>query len=154
MADNHSDLVGKEFIFKYGVDRILPPSEKTGGVFATEQRAYRRERIVRCRDCRHGRKGEPFKCTLFFGIGDCLDVPVLAKVDPDGFCAWGEPREDGSAPDAPTDRQRRFIKSIQDALGIEFAGSTKAEASEWIGEHIGEYKLETADSWALDHGYF
>ena len=48
MADNPSDLVGKEFIFEYGTDRILPPSEKTGGVFATEQRAYRRERVVRC----------------------------------------------------------------------------------------------------------
>lgn len=42
MVDNPSDLVGKEFIFEYGVDRILPPSDKTGGVFAIEQRAHRR----------------------------------------------------------------------------------------------------------------
>ena len=47
MVDNPTDLVGKEFIFEYGIDRILPPSDKTGGVFATEQRAYRRERVVR-----------------------------------------------------------------------------------------------------------
>lgn len=53
----------------------------------------RRERVVRCRDCMHGRKGEPFMCMHFFDIGDCLDVPVLAKVDPDGFCAWGYPKE-------------------------------------------------------------
>ena len=53
----------------------------------------RRERIVRCRDCRHARRGEPLRCTRFFGIGDCLDVPVLAKVEPDGFCAWGRERE-------------------------------------------------------------
>ena len=32
MAENPSDLVGKEFIFEYGVDRILPPSEETGGL--------------------------------------------------------------------------------------------------------------------------
>ena len=53
----------------------------------------RRERVVRCRDCVHGRKGEPLKCTRFLGIGDCLDVPVLAKVEPDGFCAWGKERD-------------------------------------------------------------
>ena len=47
MADNPTDLVGKEFIFEYGVDRILPPSDKTGDIFATEQRAYRRERVER-----------------------------------------------------------------------------------------------------------
>ena len=81
MAENPSDLVGKEFIFEYGVDRILPPSEKTGGVFATEQRAYRRERIVRCRDCRRS----------FEERGDlwCRGI-VGPPVEPDGFCAWGE----------------------------------------------------------------
>ena len=81
MADNPSDLVGKEFIFEYGVDRILPPSEKTGGVFATEQRAYRRERVTRCRDCRRS----------FEERGDlwCRGI-VGPPIEPDGFCAWGK----------------------------------------------------------------
>lgn len=83
MADNPSDLVGKEFIFEYGVDRILPPSDKTGGVFATEQRAYRRECVVRCRDCRRS----------FEERGDlwCRGI-VGPPIEPDGFCAWGERR--------------------------------------------------------------
>lgn len=66
MVDNPSDLVGKEFIFEYGTERILPPSDKTGGVFATEQRAYRRERVVRCRDCAHAyQRGDGVYCSLF-----------------------------------------------------------------------------------------
>ena len=88
MDENPSDLVGKEFIFEYGVDRILPPSDKTGGVFATEQRAYRRERVVRCRDC------------VYAGPCPLADSEKLMcafhdemLVTPDGFCAWGEERE-------------------------------------------------------------
>ena len=85
MDENTTDLVGKEFIFEYGVDRILPPSEKTGGVFATEQRAYRRERVVRCRDC------------VYAGPCPLADSEKLMcafhdemLVTHDGFCAWGE----------------------------------------------------------------
>ena len=85
MAENPSDLVGKEFIFEYGVYRILPPSDKTGGVFATEQSAYRRERIVRCRYCRRS----------FEECGDlwCRGI-VGPPIEPDGFCAWGERRDE------------------------------------------------------------
>lgn len=84
MDENPSDLVGKEFIFEYGVDRILPPSDKTGGVFATEQSAYRRERVVRCRDCvKYDREDEM-----------CMRDPEHTGrgwyARPDGFCAWGE----------------------------------------------------------------
>lgn len=82
MAENPSDLVGREFIFEYGVDRILPPSDKTGGVFATEQRAFRREEIVRCRDC--GMCGPDGFCDL-----------LQRHVCPDGFCAWGQAVEGG-----------------------------------------------------------
>lgn len=78
MAESQSDLVGKEFIFEYGVDRILPPSDKTGGVFAIEQRACRRERITRCRDCAH------------YFEGDCLLLHVAMPDMDGGFCAWGE----------------------------------------------------------------
>ena len=85
MADNPSDLVGEEFIFEYGVDRILPPSDKTGGFFAIEQRTYRRERVTRCRDCRRSfeERGELW----------CRGI-VGPPVEPDGFCAWGEPRKE------------------------------------------------------------
>lgn len=84
MADNPSDLVGKEFIFEYGVDRILPPSDKTGGIFATEQRAYRRERVVRCRDCAHAHLAGTC-CDRFYDGG-------WVPVEPDGFCAWASER--------------------------------------------------------------
>ena len=86
MADNPTDLVGKEFIFEYGVDRILPPSDKTGDIFATEQRAYRRERVVRCRDCKHA------ITSYRDGLPRCAGPLVMEAtlVSPDGFCAWGE----------------------------------------------------------------
>ena len=89
MAENPSDLVGQEFIFEYGVDRIMPPSEKTRGVFATEQRAYRRERVVRCRDCAHRYiERETFEAPVE------LCEKLCYMVEPDGFCAWGEPRKE------------------------------------------------------------
>ena len=94
MAENTSDLVGKEFIFEYGIDRIMPPSEGTGGVFATEQRCYRRERIVRCRDCgRAYQRGDAIYCSRSLRWGS-NDRPAPLPVEPDGFCAWGEPREE------------------------------------------------------------
>ena len=92
MAESQSDLVGKEFIFEYGLDRIIPPSDKTGGVFATEQRAYRRERVVRCRDCVFTEE-EGRVCNFFTDESGEISIP--ASVEPDGFCAWGEPRGEG-----------------------------------------------------------
>ena len=85
MADNPSDLVGKEFIFEYGVDRILPPSDKNGGIFAIEQRAYRRERVVRCRDCERALDGAT--------CGGIWCMEHSRQVEPDGFCSWGEGRD-------------------------------------------------------------
>ena len=54
------------------------------------------EKIVRCRDCKQA-------CTYGDGI-ECLgplvqtwdyfnDQPLHNPVDPDGFCAWGKPKE-------------------------------------------------------------
>ena len=91
MDDNHSDLAGKEFIFEYGTDRILPPSDKTGGAFAIEQRAYRRERIVRCRDCAWGRQHQ-WEGVIYCGMFNDPTEDSEAMVEPDGFCAWGEPK--------------------------------------------------------------
>lgn len=84
MAENPSDLVGKEFIFEYGVDRIFPPSEETGGLFTIKQRAYRRERVVRCRDCDQALDGAT--CGGIWCMEQCR------KTEPDGFCAWGKER--------------------------------------------------------------
>lgn len=88
MAENPSDLVGKEFIFEYGLDRIMPPSEKTGGIFAIEQRAFRRERIVRCRDCVHWRRPTDRERSR------CTGVMAFVEPTPNGFCAWGVRREE------------------------------------------------------------
>jgi len=95
MDDNPSDLVGKEFIFEYGVDRILPPSEKTGGVFATEQRAYRRERVVRCRDCAHWQKDPTADnmgvCWFFYHEHEGQDCYAARRADI-GACEEFMPR--------------------------------------------------------------
>lgn len=54
-----------------------------------------RERIVRCRDCKHAECYEsgligPFILCSHFESEGCK-----AMVEPDGFCAWGEQREEG-----------------------------------------------------------
>lgn len=60
-----------------------------GGTNSTD----RLERIVRCRDCEH--------CFVTrFGKSLCAvsrDVyyDLFKQVEPDGFCAWGKPRETG-----------------------------------------------------------
>ena len=96
MDENPTYLVGKEFIFEYGLDRVIPPSEKTGGFFAIEQRAFRRERVVRCRDCKHAyERGGELDCTHFSQWDYYNDCPGEWIVEPDGFCAWGKPREEG-----------------------------------------------------------
>ena len=87
MDENPSDLVGKEFIFEYGVDRIMPPSDKNGGIFTIEQRAYRRERVVRCRDC-----GRAYRRS-----GGVYCSSVLQ---------WGEQRQTGSSAGGP----RRLLR--------------------------------------------
>ena len=55
------------------------------------------ERIVRCRDCKHSHKDGTL-CNFFaswvpIAGGDEYEcMPV--EVQPDGFCKWGDPRED------------------------------------------------------------
>ncbi len=101
MDENPSDLVGKEFVFEYGIDRILPPSERTGCAFATEQRAYRRERVVRCRDCVHAVRSSTKSIIGTEVVTLTCSGPIQGayseggEVAPDGFCAWGEPRGEG-----------------------------------------------------------
>lgn len=56
--------------------------------------------------------------------------------------------------DKPTQKQLDFIADIEEAIGEEFEGETREEASEWIDEHIDQYRLLTADDWTLKKGYF
>ena len=50
------------------------------------------EEIVRCRDCKHYR---PHEFVLITDIEHvCLFWAEGVKVAPDGFCAWGERRND------------------------------------------------------------
>ena len=59
-------------------DRLNPPQDI-------------RERIVRCRDCMHSRR-EGWECWRLVDDPD-EDFERVACVQPDGFCAWGERRE-------------------------------------------------------------
>ena len=63
---------------------------------------HQRERIVRCRDCKHFTANEEFWIeppqVPFPMIGATSDncdfwAGTKCKVDPDGFCAWGEHKE-------------------------------------------------------------
>lgn len=90
MEDRPEYLEGKEFIFEYGPLRLLPldqmRKDEFGDTIATEQRAYRRERIVRCRDCKNYRPAEDDE----HEDGCALAYAYLFETSPDGFCAWGE----------------------------------------------------------------
>lgn len=53
----------------------------------TPNKQHRKERIVRCRDCSLCvEKGYRLYCGLNAG--------GFPEVEPDGFCAWGERRDD------------------------------------------------------------
>ena len=52
----------------------------------------RRERIVRCRDCKYA-EGDT-RCTRFHEADQDGYGHYPADICPDGFCAWGEERED------------------------------------------------------------
>lgn len=95
MNDSPENLEGEEFIFKYGRLRLLPldqlRKDEFGDTIASEQKAYRRERVVRCRDCKHAYK-EGTLCT-HFALQDDYNMSLTPSfVEPDGFCAWGERR--------------------------------------------------------------
>lgn len=51
-----------------------------------------RERIVRCRDCKYA-EGDT-RCTRFHEADQYGYGHYPADICPDGFCAWGEERED------------------------------------------------------------
>ena len=58
-----------------------------------------REEVVRCRDCKHYESSRWYESVIFPPLGTdiehvCAFFADGAKVSPDGFCAWGERRED------------------------------------------------------------
>lgn len=53
-----------------------------------------RERVVRCRDCAYAQNGWT-SCLYWSHKESAWSRPVMPDVVPDGFCAWGEPREVG-----------------------------------------------------------
>ena len=56
-----------------------------------------REEIVRCRDCVYATDG-CYGCRYFSHVDLAWDYrwkEVHAKVEPDGFCSWGERKGDG-----------------------------------------------------------
>lgn len=54
----------------------------------------RRERIVRCLDCEHAECYESGLAGLFILCSHFESEGCKAMVEPSGFCAWGEERED------------------------------------------------------------
>ena len=56
-----------------------------------EEKAAKWDAIVRCWECKHYRDHEliPFENMPDF----CVRTPYGTKVEPDGFCAWGERRD-------------------------------------------------------------
>lgn len=67
---------------------------------ATDLRARRRERIVRCRDCEHAYEidgTDELNCLYFNDWDYRNDCPDEWRVEPDGFCAWGVERGTGNA---------------------------------------------------------
>lgn len=100
MCDSPENLEGEEFIFMYGRLRLLPldqlRKDEFGDTIASEQKAYRRERVVRCRDCKHAYEADDaakLECAHFLQWDYYNDQPGHWYVEPDGFCKWGKERE-------------------------------------------------------------
>lgn len=63
---------------------IVPAIDADTGVIQAD--FIRRERIVRCRDCKNYRPAEDDE----HEDGCALAYAYLFETSPDGFCAWGE----------------------------------------------------------------
>lgn len=65
--------------------------------------------------------------------------------------------------DQITQKQKEFIDAIQESTGVQFTGTTKGEASDYIGANVDKHReiqseehdnLDYVSTWALAHGYF
>lgn len=52
-----------------------------------------------------------------------------------------------------TDKQRKFIDLMEDFVCEKFNGRTKKEASAYISRNIEQFKVLSADAWAIRNGY-
>lgn len=66
-------------------------TSEDGRVREMTPQSGRRERVVRCRDRAFSHDGGNTR-RWFYGAR----AGAVAMVEPDGFCAWGEPREGDS----------------------------------------------------------
>lgn len=85
------DFIGlrdREYVVKDPVEIVVETAG--GGRLKPPQEI--RERIVRCRDCMHSRRGG-WECWRFVDDPD-EDFERIAIVAPEGFCAWGEREEE------------------------------------------------------------
>lgn len=54
----------------------------------------------------------------------------------------------------PTEKQLEFIDAIEKAVGVEFVGTTRGEACEFISDNRDEFKnSQSHNDWALRNGY-
>ena len=79
MADEFSEYI-------YGTKVRTSDDER---VWELTPQSERRERIVRCRDCKHAIMSYQDRYPRCAGPM----VKEATLVDPDGFCAWGEERD-------------------------------------------------------------
>lgn len=78
MADEFAEYI-------YGTKVRTSEDERVWGLTPQSER---RERIVRCRDCAHWRRPTDRERSR------CTGVMAFVEPTPDGFCAWGRPREE------------------------------------------------------------
>lgn len=89
-----------EYIVELEDGRMTPYAERTPDGTRYGWGEMPKRQVVRCRDCVKRSDGGPF-------TGECAGQDGSA--DPDGFCAWGEPRRGGDCrdgADVPTDPVR------------------------------------------------
>lgn len=77
MADEFAEYI-------YGTKVRTSEDER---VWELTPQSERRERVVRCRDCVHWRRPTDREGSR------CTGAMAFVEPTPEGFCAWGRPRE-------------------------------------------------------------
>ena len=87
MTDDYPDVPYDYYEYIYGPS-VREEQTGRGKVVMVTPASERRERIVRCRDCKHA---EPMPLSYSERL-ICAYLDDMS-VEPDGFCKWGAPRE-------------------------------------------------------------
>lgn len=69
------------------------------------------------------------------------------------FCPTCGRKMVSSAITPPTDKQMDFIRTIEEFVDEKFHGNSIEDASAYISRNIEEFKLKSANGWAVEHGY-